>query len=862
MLRNIVVRSYINYFSFYSFNDYIVVMRSNILLSITAIFILGINPTNAQSINWTSKGIGAGGALYSPVISLHNSQEIWMSCDMSGVYRSTNFGTNWSLQNASALQGSRNTSIQFTSNPQICYTIDHTPLNGNDRSRPVISNDGGANWSSLIDDPTSDNAFTILVDPNTTNRILLSSYTDLYFSSNSGLSFQSIYSFNNNGNGLHVAGAFFDGATIYIGTSAGLIVSINNGNTFFLMNLPGWPTGNGMSSFCGAKQGTQLKLYAVAMAQSNLYGGITGADFSSSIGIYSCVGTTSSWTNISSGITASQKSFFVACASNDINKVYVGGGDTQNGIPTINKSSNGGLNWTSVFNTTQNANIVTGWCGDGGDRGWGYAEYLLGLSVDPINAAHLVFTDLGFAHVSTNGGTTWEQAYVSKNDENVANINTPSFKAYHSVGLENTTCWSLGWGDANHLAAAFSDINGIKSADGGTSWSMLGATTLNSTFFILKHPTNNTIYASTSSVHDIYQTTRLTDATLDPGSGGIRYSNNNGSAWQTLHDFNHPVVWMAIDPTNTNRMYASVIHYANGVGEGGIWKCDNIQVGNSSVWIKINNPPRTEGHPLTIIALNDGSLVASYCARRNSSGSFTASSGIFILPVGTSTWIDRSDAGMFYYTKDLVVDPSDATQNTWYVGVWSGWGGAPNGLGGLYKTTNRGQSWNRIFSAVDRVSSITFNPQATNEVWVSTETDGLWHSATMNTSSPIFVRDNKFPFRQPERIFFNPYVSNEFWVTTFGGGLFRGITNATGIKENINSTVELFPNPSQGSITIRSDETILAYKILDVYGKIILSDETIPTKEISLLVKQEGIYLYELNTKNGKIISGKFSIIK
>jgi hypothetical protein len=35
---------------------------------------------------------------------------------------------------------------------------------------------------------------------------------------------------------------------------------------------------------------------------------------------------------------------------------------------------------------------------------------------------------------------------------------------------------------------------------------------------------------------------------------------------------------------------------------------------------------------------------------------------------------------MRYWTKDVVIDPHDATQNTWYAGVWSGWGGPPNGL--------------------------------------------------------------------------------------------------------------------------------------------------------------------------------------
>ena len=840
--------------------NYLAIMRIKISLIVVALSVSQM--LDAQNYNWSSKGIGGGGALYGPSINLHNSQDIWISCDMSGVYRSSNFGVNWGIQNASNLQGSRNTCIQFTSDPQKYYTIDHTPLNGNDRSRPVVSNDAGVTWNDLPTDITNGDAYTLISDPSSTNRLLLSSYSDLYFSSNGGLSFQSIYTFGNNGNGLHLAGAFFDGSTIYIGTSAGLIVSINNGNTFYLLNLLGWPSNTGMSSFCGAKQNGQLKLYAVAMAQSDLYGGITGSDFSVSLGAYSCSGLNSSWTNISAGINNAQKSFFVACASNDINKVYVGGGDTQNGVPSIYKSINSGANWISVLNTTQNSNIVTGWCGDGGDRGWGYPEYVLGLAVDPNNADHLLFTDLGFAHVSTNGGTNWEQAYVAKSDENVANINTPSFKSYHSIGLENTTCWSLGWGDANHLVAAFSDINGIKSSDGGTSWSMAGATTLNSTFYILKHPTNNTIYASTSSVHDIYQTTRLTDATLDPGTGNIRFSNNNGSTWQTLHDFNHPIIWMAIDPNNTNRMYASAVHYAGGVGEGGIWRCDNIQLGNSSVWYKLSNPPRTEGHPLTVTVLNDGTLVASYCGRRNSSGTFTSSSGIFILPVGNTTWIDRSDAGMYYYTKDLVIDPNDVSQNTWYAGVWSGWGGAPNGLGGLYKTTNRGLSWIRIFNAADRVSSITFNPLTLSEAWVTTETDGLWKSTTMNTSTPTFTKDVSFPFRQPERMYFNPYISNEAWVTTFGGGLYQGLKSTTGINEISNHEINIYPNPSKNIITINSKENILGYRITDLYGRLIITNEIVSTNSISLNIEQEGIYLYELIIGDAKKITGKFSIIK
>lgn len=122
-----------------------------------------------------------------------------------------------------------------------------------------------------------------------------------------------------------------------------------------------------MSSFCGAIQNGQTKLFAIAMQQVDLYAGITGADFNSYTGIHTCNGLSSSWTQIGNSISVNHKFFFVVCARNNTNEIYVGGGDTQNGVPTIYKSSTGGNLWSSVFNTTLNANIITGWSGDGGD---------------------------------------------------------------------------------------------------------------------------------------------------------------------------------------------------------------------------------------------------------------------------------------------------------------------------------------------------------------------------------------------------------------------------------------------------------------------------------------------------------------
>ena len=785
---------------------------------------------------WQSKGIGGGGAFFSPMISPHNTDELWVSSDMSGFYRTTDFGNNWNLLHAEQLQGSTTVSIAFTSQPDSLYAINHSSQNGVDLQRPVYSNDGGQTWSPLPD-PTAGGAFTIYADPQRSDTYLLAGYDKLWFTNNRGQNYQLIYTFSNGGNGIHFAGAFFDSNFIYVGTSAGMLYSGNAGALWIPMTLPGWPVGHGMASFCGAKDGSTTRLFATAMPQADLYAGITGADFSTAAGIYVSNGASTSWVQRMNGIAAGDKLFFTGCSTVDINTVYAAGGNNNTGVPVVYKSTDAGVTWIKIFNTTLNANIITGWSGDGGDRGWGYGEYILGLAVGPYDKDQIAITDLGFVHLSSDGGVLWKQAYVSTADQNIQGVNTPVQKNYHGIGLENTSHWMLCWNNNNQLFSAASDINGIRSDDGGESWRMTGATTQNTTYYHLKHPANNYLYAATSTVHDLYQTTYLTDSKIDPGQGMIRYSTNNGTTWQTLRDFNHPVIWLAADPTNSNRLYASVVHYANGIGEGGIWKTDNLQAGAAGTWTKLNNPPRTEGHPFNVTVLNDGSVVASHCARRNINGVFTASSGVFLLPAGSSIWQDRTDAGMLYYTKDIIIDPNDVSQNTWYACVWSGWGGAPNGLGGLYKTSNRGQTWVRIFNGADRVSSMTFSPVATGEAWISTETQGLWKATGLQSVNTTFTREHSFPFKQPERIFFH---NGNMWVTTFGGGLYRTPYSPASLQETRFSDLKAYPNPA--SETIRLDVSGEPFEVIisDIHGRYI---KTSPSNfEISVRELAPGMY--------------------
>lgn len=722
--------------------------------------------------SWTSRGIGGGGSFYAPALSPFNDNEFFVSSDMSDLFHTTNFGLSYECVNQAQIQGGHFSVAQFTSSSNTLYSLTYT---GGNNSSPVKSTDGGKTWSPLASNPLPwDECYSLWADWNNSQAAVLAGWASIYITTNGGNSFKSISLTQTNGTGGLVGGAFFDSTNIYLGTSEGLMVSKNGGASFVNQGTPGIPAGEYIRSFAGAKVGGQMRFFVLTVA-SAYAGQDVGADYWGNFrGIYSMDNATGPWVRRAGGIDlASDFLMFIAMARNDINTVYAGGSKSLSSgtVPGVMKTTDGGQTWTNLFNTVNNQNIVTGWSGQGGDRNWGYGEVVFGLAVAPSNSAKVVITDMGFVHKSTDGGQTWRQAYVNPADQHPAGSTSIANKSYHGIGLEDTSAWQILWNDPTNLFAAFTDIKGIRSTDGGNAWSFnYTGHSANTMYRAFIHPQTRAIYAATSDIHDMYQSTRLADAQLDSSdaNGKIICSTDKGASWQLLHYFGHPVFWLSLDPNRSNTIYASVVHSTS----GGVFVSTNIQAGSASTWTRLPAPARTEGHPACLNVLNDGKVLCTYSGRRTASG-FTASSGVFLYDPIQKTWTDLSDPGMRYWTKDLVIDPADPAQNTWYVGVFSGWGGPPDGLGGLYRTTDRGAHWSKI-NTLDRVTSITFNPGNLSEAYLTTETSGLWHTDNIRAASPVFALVNSYPFRQPERVYFDPFDPSEIWVCSFGYGMAVG----------------------------------------------------------------------------------------
>jgi len=751
--------------------------------------------------SWESRGIGGGGAMFSPAINPLNPDEYYLACDMSELFHTTNFGLSYSQVNFDEMQAFNTSKVWFTVTPGLLYCINSRT----DLAQVAKSTDNGLTWNNVAGMMEWEEVYALFVDYHHPEILVTNFWGSILFSDDGGESFTTIHE-TTIGSGAHLAGVFFDFPDIFIGLNEGLLVSHNGGNSFSFEYFDGMDEDQGFYSFTGAKENDTIRLMGTTAPVDNFWNGMPPTEFWETIEhVYRLDLGFGNWTDVSETINwGVDFPMLIVMAENDIHTAYLGGSMDWE-FPTVLKTTDGGFTWDHCFLTENNQNIVTGWCGYQGDHHWWYPGAVLGIDVARFNKDVLVISDLGVVHKTQDGGENWFQAYTSPTDQHPAGAPTPKNQDYHSVGIENTSCWCINWADEENVFTGFSDISGLRSKDGGQTWSFdYSGHDQNTMYWMAEHPQNGNIYAATSTVHDLYQSHRLRDSEIEySGSDGkIIFSEDGGENWEDLHLFGMPVYWVAIDPNNPERMYASVVNHA--AGFGGIWKTENLSAGTVSTWQKIVNPTRAQGHPASIIVLNDGKVLTSWSARRNTTGAFTSSSGVFLYDPATGNWQDLSHPYMYYWTKDIVVDPGDPDQNTWYACVFSGWGGPANDKGGLYRTFDRGQTWERIW-ITHRVESCAFNPLNNSQMFVTTETEGLWTSSDIQNANPEFTCVENYNFMHPLRVFFNPYNLSEIWIASFGNGLKTGnITNQNYQIVSLSagwSGISSFVQPTQSEIT-------------------------------------------------------------
>ena len=242
------------------------------------------------------RGVGGGGALFGPTISPIDPNELYVGTDMTDLFHSLDFGAHWETIPFTVVQGDSFTSTQFTADPALLYALTNDAV---DDPILVKSTDHGKSWSPLL---PGTNVNYVSADADSTRRLIAVDNQNVYFSRDAGATFTVVYT-SAADDGLVMGGALWHGREIFVGTSDGLLVSRDGGNTFALAPVTGIPAGEGIVSLAGAHRGRTTRLWAIT--SSGPYAGMTG-DIGGYAHAYRLTDGEAAWQPMNMGLAANE----------------------------------------------------------------------------------------------------------------------------------------------------------------------------------------------------------------------------------------------------------------------------------------------------------------------------------------------------------------------------------------------------------------------------------------------------------------------------------------------------------------------------------------------------------------------------
>ncbi|MCX6138643.1 MAG: T9SS type A sorting domain-containing protein [Ignavibacteriales bacterium] len=398
----------------------------------------------------------------------------------SGVFLSTNSGTNWSAVNAgltntyvNALTVSSPSDLTGGANLFAGTRGDMFGIGG-----VFLSTNNGASWTAVNTGLTNAEVFSLCVSPNGaggTNLFAGTMGRGVYLSTNNGtswtaasmgLAYNAVLAFAVSPNGT-------GGTNLFAGTCndmfgiGGVFLSTNNGTNWTAANA-------GLTK-------TIINALGGGAGSTNLFAG-TGGGSSGNGGVFLSTNNGTSWTALNTGLPAYSSVNAFAVSPNGTGR----GLDSSSGTNVI-----AGTDYGVVFST----NNGTSWTAV--STGLTSGVYSFAVSGTNLFAG----TEAG-VFVSTNNGTIWTSANTGL---------TGTYVRALAVSLN-------GSGGMNLFAGTFGGV--FLSTNNGTSWSAVN--------YLLPKNGNGRIRVNALAVFG----TNLFAGTY----GGIFLSTNNGTSWTAVND--------------------------------------------------------------------------------------------------------------------------------------------------------------------------------------------------------------------------------------------------------------------------------------------------------------------------------------
>ena len=550
--------------------------------------------------------------------------------------------------------------------------------------------------------------------------------------------------------------------------------------------------------FSGGMTGTKANIVAIAPSNSSVvYASLEdsstggGASKSTDGGLH--------WRPLSQGLTG----YFVETLAVDPtnpNTLYIA---TENLVGStlpvgLEKSMDGGNTWTTLL-----------------------SAQVQSITISRSNPSTLCVgtADQGVMH-SDNGGATWKsvtpaQAQDQQFNRVVIDPQNPNIAIAHEgvLNLGGRTCGPL-----------------FRTTDGGNTWTFLSATMP----LFGEQPCS-----PEGGLIDLAQaqnspSTLYAVGNYPNGTGLMLRSDDTGGTWRTLPGRMAAVPQVVkIDPTDANTVYVgtfgegvyrtedggvTLTHLTTGFLGGGIYALA-VYPGNSNVIYasrSINGQGETAnglgtltksvdggvtwtdhaGPPFNIvyIAIDPVTPSTMYVA---TSGSLGSGTGLWKSTDGGNTWAQKNQGLTYLNLTTIAINPSNT--NMLLVGTGHRPYGGTVG-GGIFKSTDGGNTWHKAGIPDYAVDSIAINPSSTNIMYAATFGGGVYKSTdsgeTWSQSNSGIGNNDVYVLainpQQPDTLYagINPFYADPtgpetnlaLFKTTNGGASWKNILLDTDVE--------------------------------------------------------------------------------
>jgi len=720
-----------------------------------------------RSAPWQVIGPGGGGALFEPTISPQDPGRVLVACDMTGAYITADAGESWRMFN---LRGT----VRF-------FVFD--PLYANVIYAQSIglwrTTDAARSWRLVYPSPadvtgvemTGDHAGETIVTANgpaaslsalaidpADSRVLYAAFRqgasyNLRMSLDWGKTWKALTDLAAGAQKIYVdPHSPHDDRTIYVLASTYILV--RDRGKWQRRELP-----HGVDSLLDVSASFPERGGAPVMYAATA----TGIFVSDDGGI--------SW-RPSQLPGSSARIRAIAASPNHADIAYVSYGNLRKGLLGfgtgffgVARTSDRGASWELVREESDHpaANIHDAWITE--FFGPGYGANPLSLGVAPTDPNVVYSGDYGRVLRTTDGGKNWQAVYSTRIPDST----------FSGRGLEATGSFGVHFDpfDPKRIFISYIDIGLFRSENGGQSWttSTIGVPGAwrNTTYWMVFDPeVRGRAWAVMSAVHDLPRPKMWRRKSPPTYEGGVCISEDGGRTWHKSSDgmTSTAATHILLDPRSPPN--ARVLYVA-GFGRG-VYKSSD---GGKNWSLKNDGIPGVEPLAWRLSRDSAGTLYLVVARRSDDGGLGNDGDGaLYRSTDGAEHWTRLKLPEDVNGPNGLAIDPRDPKHL--YLAAWGR--SVPHRAqgGGVYVSTDAGNTWRKAFAKDQHIYDVTVDPDNPRVIYAAGFESSAWHSTDAGRT---WQRIAGFNFKWAHRVILDLVDRQKIYITTFGGGLWHGPAN-------------------------------------------------------------------------------------